>query len=73
MNTLLWIIFIVLIAGGLIYVGSLIAISLAVWCYAEDPVFWNERIQPLLTDLRDWVDAGNKIRNYPKERFNKFK
>lgn len=72
MNTFLWIVFIILIAFGLIYIGGMIALSIIIWIYARDPEFWNTRIQPYLTDLRDWVDAGNKIKDYPKDRLDKF-
>lgn len=71
MNTFLWILFIILIAGGLIYLGGALATWVMIWCYAEDPDFWNRRIQPILTDLRDWIDAGNKLKDYPKDRLKK--
>ena len=68
MNTFLWIIFILLIAFGLIYIGGMLALTIIIWCYAEDPTFWNNRIQPILTDVRDWVDAGNRLKDYPMNR-----
>ena len=71
MHTFLWVIFILLIVIGLIYIGALISISLLIWVYAEDPEFWNSNIQPTLTDLRDWVDSGHKIKDYPKQKWKK--
>ena len=68
MNTVLWILFILLISIGLIYIGGFITLIIMVWCYSEDPNFLNRKIQPLLTDIRDWVDAGNRIWNYPADR-----
>ena len=73
MNTILWIIFILLIVFGLIYIGAMLALTIIIWCYAEDPNFWNRKIQPILTDVRDWVDAGNKLSKYPIDRIDKFK
>lgn len=73
MNTVLWIIWILLIVIGLLWLGSFIGFGLITWCYATDPDFWNRNIQPLLKDLREWVDAGNRIKDYPKERLDKLK
>ena len=73
MNTFLWIIFILLIAFGLIYIGGMLALTIVIWCYAEDPIFWNNRIQPILTDVRDWVDAGNRLKDYPMNRIKDLK
>ena len=71
MNTFLWIIFILLIALGLIYLGGLIMMSIIIWCYTSDVDFWNRKIQPALKDAREWVDAGNKLRDYPADRLKK--
>lgn len=73
MNTVLWILFILLLLIGFIYLIAITSIGIVVWCYATDPAFWNDKIKPILDDVRDWVDAGNKFADYPKERLNKFK
>lgn len=69
--TALWIIFILLIAFGLLYLGGMVGLSIILWIYAEDPEYWNKKVQPILTDLRDWVDAGNSLWKYPKDRIDK--
>ena len=69
--TALWIIFILLIAFGLLYLGGMVGLSTMLWIYAEDPEYWNKKVQPILTDLRDWVDAGNSLWKYPKDRIDK--
>ena len=60
------ILFTVFVAGGVLAVWIMIS------CYATDPDYWNNNIEPLLKDIREWVDAGNKLINYPSERFKNF-
>jgi hypothetical protein len=60
------ILFTVFVAGGVLAVWIMIS------CYATDPDYWNNNIEPLLKDIREWVDAGNRLIDYPPERFKSF-
>lgn len=55
-----------------IAIGGILAFWVLVSCYATDPNYWNNKIEPFLKDVREWVDAGNKVKNYPTDRLEKF-
>lgn len=52
--------------------GGVLAVWIMISCYATDPDYWNNNIEPLLKDIREWVDAGNRLIDYPPERFKSF-
>lgn len=45
--------------------------AIIIWCYTSDVDFWNRKIQPALKDAREWVDAGNRLKDYPVDRLKK--
>ncbi len=66
---LLWIFCMLIFA----VIGFFLAIFLLVDIYTTDHAYWNTRILPILDDVKDWVDSGNKLKNYPKERMDRFR
>jgi hypothetical protein len=69
---MLKVILISLIIFTVFVIGAVLALWLIISCYATDPDYWNRNIEPLLKDAREWVDAGNRLINYPPERFKSF-
>lgn len=66
------IILISLIILTVFVIGAVWTLWIIISCYATDPDYWNKNMEPLLKDVREWVDAGNKLINYPPERFKNF-
>ena len=66
------VILILLTIFTVLIIGAIWALWVIISCYATDPDYWNRNIEPLLKDTREWVDAGNKLINYPPERFKSF-
>ena len=65
-------ILILLILFTVFAAGGVLAVWIMISCYATDPDYWNNKIEPLLKDTREWVDSGNKLINYPPDRIKKF-
>lgn len=72
MYTVFWIIFIALILFGVFMLGGFFWLATVLYVNAEVPEEWDKHMKPLLEDMRDWVDKGNKITKYPSERIEKF-